>query len=155
MKGTATARAVFGPPGASRQLWGVGGAGGTGVALLLLAGVGVAAAHAGAGMQRVWVLLVLAPLIEEAVFRAGLQEALLRRWNAPLWANVFTALAFGLAHAAVRGDAAGFAVAVPALLIGAVYGRWRQLRLCVALHAAMNALWLMWGLIGPAAQFGH
>ena len=156
MKGNATARAVFGPPGASRCLWGAGVAGGTGVALrLLLVGVGGAAAHAGAGMQRVWVLLVLAPLIEEAVFRAGLQEALLRRWNAPLWANVFTALAFGLAHAAVRGDAAGFAVAVPALLIGAVYGRWRQLRLCVALHAAMNALWLTWGLIGPAAQFGH
>ena len=152
MKGTATARAVVGPPGASRHLWGDGVAG---VALLLLAGVGVAAAHAGAGTQRLWVLLVLAPLIEEAVFRAGLQEALLRRWNAPLWANVFTALAFGLAHAAARGDAAGFAVAVPALLIGAVYGRWRQLRLCVALHAAMNALWLTWGLIGPAAQFGH
>ena len=152
MKGTAIARAAVGPPGASRHLWGARGAG---VTLLLLVGVGVAAAHAGAGMQRVWVLLVLAPLIEEAVFRAGLQEALLRRWNAPLWANVFTALAFGLAHAAVRGDAAGFAVAVPALLIGAVYGRWRQLRLCVALHAAINALWLAWNLIGPAAQFGQ
>jgi hypothetical protein len=43
---------------------------------------------------------------------------------------------------AVRGDAAAFAVALPALAIGLVYSRWRQLRWCVALHAAMNAAWL-------------
>ena len=39
MKGTATARAVVGPPGATRCLWGAGGAGGAGVALMLLVGI--------------------------------------------------------------------------------------------------------------------
>lgn len=117
-------------------------------ALLVLLAIGVAATAAGVGAQRVWMLLVLAPLLEEAVFRAGLQDRLLRRAR-PVWhANLLTALAFGLAHAALRGDPWAFAVALPALLIGRVYERTRQLRLCVALHAAMNALWLVGQLAG-------
>jgi membrane protease YdiL (CAAX protease family) len=89
------------------------------------------------------VLLVVAPVLEEAVFRAGLQEALLRRPAlAPWLANGLTALVFGLAHALLRGSAGALAVALPALLIGVVYARWRRLRWCVALHALMNAMWL-------------
>lgn len=112
------------------------------------------ATSSGAGLGRVAVLLVFAPLAEEAVFRAGLQEALLRRQGSALVANGLTALAFGLAHVLVRGDAGAFVVAAPALLIGAVYGRWRRLRLCVALHAAMNAVWLGWAAVGPATPWG-
>lgn len=89
-----------------------------------------------------FVLLIAAPLLEEAVFRAGVQEALLRRGRALLLANVATALLFGAAHVAVRGDPAAFAVALPALAVGWVYQRTRQLRWCVLLHAAMNAAWL-------------
>ena len=103
----------------------------------------VAAASADAPAHRLWMLLVLAPLAEEALFRAGLQEALLRRWHAPRSANLVTALVFGIAHALVRSDPAALVVVVPALLIGALYGRTRRLRDCVALHAAMNAIWLM------------
>jgi membrane protease YdiL (CAAX protease family) len=113
---------------------------------LLAAGVLVVVAALSAGSplpQRLWMLLLVAPLAEEAVFRAGLQEVLLRRWQAPLAANLWTALTFGLAHALVRADPGALAVAAPALLIGWVYGRTRRLRDCVALHAAMNALWLM------------
>ena len=74
-------------------------------ALLVLLAIGAAATAAGVGVPRVWVLLVVAPLLEEAVFRAGLQDFLLRRTR-PAWrANLLTALAFGLAHAALRGDA--------------------------------------------------
>ena len=118
--------------------------------LLPLAAAGVvlsalALAAAGHGLPRMVMLLVLAPLLEETVFRAGLQEALLRRWHRASWlANVATAAAFGLAHALVRSDSAAFAVAVPALLIGALYQRTGRLRYCVVLHAAMNALWLAW-----------
>lgn len=88
------------------------------------------------------VLLLAAPLLEEAVFRAGLHEALLRHGGAAWLANGLTALAFGAAHVAARGDAAALAVVAPALAIGWVYSRWRRLRWCVALHAAMNAAWL-------------
>jgi len=40
---------------------------------------------------------------------------------------------------------------LPALLIGAVYNRWRQLRWCVLLHAGMNAVWLAVMLTNRAA----
>jgi len=91
---------------------------------------------------RTAVLLVLAPLTEELVFRAGLQEGLLRRLRTPWIANALTALVFASLHVLVRGDAMAMAVAVPALLIGALYQRTRSLWPCIALHAAMNALWL-------------
>lgn len=108
--------------------------------LLVFAAVLVAAGH---GLQRLAVLLLLAPVLEEAVFRAGLQEALLRRWHGlPLPANAVTAAAFGLAHVIMRGEAAAFAVVLPALLIGAIYQRTRSVTACAAMHAAMNGLWL-------------
>lgn len=110
---------------------------------LLAVGVGIAAWAAGHDPLQLALLLIVAPLIEEAVFRAGVQEALLRQRSKGLTANLLTALAFGLVHALVRGDLTALAVAVPALLIGAAYNRWRQLRLCVALHAAMNAVWIV------------
>lgn len=91
---------------------------------------------------RVWMLLVLAPLTEELVFRAGLHEALLRRLPSKLAANALSALVFALVHVLARGDVAAIAVALPALLIGTVYARWRLLWPCVLLHAAMNAIWL-------------
>lgn len=92
--------------------------------------------------MNVFVLLLAAPLLEEAVFRAGVQEALLRHGRGLLLANAATALLFGAAHVAARGDATAFAVALPALALGWVYQRTRRLRWCVALHAAMNAAWL-------------
>jgi membrane protease YdiL (CAAX protease family) len=114
------------------------------IGLLAAAALVVAAtASAGVSTPRVWLLLLMAPLIEESLFRAGLHEALLRTALAPSLANLLTALAFGLAHALVRIDAAALVVALPALVIGLVYGRTRRVRDCVALHAAMNALWLM------------
>lgn len=113
------------------------------VALLVLA---AAAGAAGVGPARVAVLLLVAPLAEEALFRAGLHEALLRRAWSPALANGATALAFGLAHGLLRGDALAVAVALPALCIGLLYGRTRRLLPCVALHALMNAAWLAWQL---------
>ncbi len=90
------------------------------------------------------ILLVVSPLLEESVFRAGLQEWLLRRGTSPSRANLSTALAFGALHALVRLQWAAFAVGLPALLIGGVYGHWRVLRWCVVMHAAMNGAWLIW-----------
>ncbi len=120
------------------------------VAAVLLSAL--ALASAGHTWQRLTMLLLLAPLLEETVFRAGLQEALLRRWRRLPWlANTATAAAFGLAHAAVRADATALVAALPALLIGAVYQRTGRLRYCVVLHAAMNAAWLGWNMLGAFA----
>lgn len=121
----------------------------------LLAALGLALALTPAarqyGVQRLLMLLVLAPVLEETVFRAGLQEALLRHWRGQPWlANGVTALAFGLAHAALRADAAALAAALPALLIGALYQRSGRLRLCIALHALLNGAWLLWSMLDIA-----
>jgi membrane protease YdiL (CAAX protease family) len=95
--------------------------------------------------KRLVMLILVAPVLEEIVFRAGLHEALQRQWRQiPHLANAATALIFGASHMLVRGDPAAFAVVLPALLIGAVYERTGRLRHCILLHAAMNVGWLAW-----------
>ena len=92
---------------------------------------------------RALVLLLIAPVAEELVFRAGLHDVLLRISVAPWSANLLTALAFGAAHMLLLGVNPQTAfVWLPALLIGAAYNRWRRLSICIALHMAMNALWI-------------
>jgi membrane protease YdiL (CAAX protease family) len=120
------------------------------VLLPLVVAAALAATVAGIVPARVLVLLVLAPLVEEVVFRLGVQDSLLRRGLVAWQANALTALAFAAAHVTVRGDPGAIAVALPALLLGIVYGRSRRVGPCVALHAAMNAAWLVWGLAGTS-----
>jgi membrane protease YdiL (CAAX protease family) len=112
------------------------------VAVLLAAGPG-----AGVSPARLAMLLLIAPVLEETIFRAGLHESLLRRsWPAGR-ALVATAIVFALVHALLRSDLAALAVVLPALAIGLLYQRTRRLVPCIALHAAMNALWLGWNLL--------
>jgi membrane protease YdiL (CAAX protease family) len=122
-----------------------------GTAAAVLAWVAAASALEAAGAPRVWLLLVLAPVLEEAAFRAGLHEALLARQWSPAAANGLTAVCFAALHMAAQGSWQGALVAGPALLIGAVYNRWRRVRWCVLLHAAMNAAWLAAMLMNRAA----
>lgn len=95
-----------------------------------------------------WTLLVFAPVVEEIVFRGGLQEALLRcvphGRSASAWpANVLTAITFAGVHAALNPGAGAWLTALPAWLVGCVYQRHRRLLPCIALHALFNALWLL------------
>ncbi|KAB2963564.1 JDVT-CTERM system glutamic-type intramembrane protease [Zoogloea sp.] len=113
------------------------------VGLALLAAVLPAAVLAGEAAGRLWILLVFAPLAEEIVFRLGLHEALLQRGWARWPAGLVVALAFALAHLALRGEMQALAVAVPALAIGLVYQDQRKLAPCVLLHALMNGVWLV------------
>lgn len=91
---------------------------------------------------RLWLLIVLAPLVEELVFRSGLHEALLRRGVRNGRAIVLTAGTFALAHGLSRSWGLALAVCVPALVIGSVYARARRVGPCVLLHAAFNMVWL-------------
>jgi membrane protease YdiL (CAAX protease family) len=125
-------------------------------AFLLLApapaGVGAAWAQVGAAViaagaaallpAPLVVLLVLAPVLEELVFRAGLQEGLLRRGLYPLAANGAVTLVFALLHGLTRSWPLALAVALPSLLLGRVYQVQRRVAPVVALHAAMNLAWL-------------
>ena len=124
----------------------IGKVGGAVVFAAAITAAGGWALACGQGFERILMLLVLAPLLEETVFRAGLQEALLQRLRRPDVANALTALAFATAHALAQGDARALAVALPAWLIGRAYERRRRLRHCVALHALLNAAWIAWAL---------
>lgn len=114
--------------------------------LLALLGGSAAAVIAAVGspaLLKPVVLLLLAPVAEEIVFRRGMQESLLARAPAAV-ANGLTAMAFGAIHSLAHQSAAALAVALPALLIGTLYQRKRRLAPCVALHAGCNAVWLLW-----------
>jgi len=96
-----------------------------------------------------WTLLFFAPVIEEVVFRSGLQDSLLRLGGprdarAALVANMVTALAFAAAHALAHSGALAWLTLLPSLLIGWVYQGQRRLDLCIALHLLFNATWLLW-----------
>ena len=82
-------------------------------------------------------LLLLAPLLEEWIMRAGLQAWLLQR-IAPATALLASALVFAALHLG-SGLMAAALVFWPGLLFGAVYQRWRDWRLCALLHALCNA----------------
>lgn len=101
-------------------------------------------------VERLLVLLCVAPLVEEAVFRVGLQQVLMHRLRSPAFANVLTAAVFGAAHALARHEAAAFMVALPALFVGALFQRTGQLRWCVLAHASLNGLWFAAGLAWPS-----
>ncbi len=96
------------------------------------------------------VLLLVAPVLEEIVFRLGLQQRLLTAGSVPMAANLLTALAFGLVHAFSRNWALGVAVLLPALAIGWIYQRRRSVLPCIAAHAGMNLVWLLLIATWPA-----
>jgi Type II CAAX prenyl endopeptidase Rce1-like len=113
-----------------------------------LVAIALAGAWAMSPTDALWMLLI-APVLEEIVFRAGLQEELLRRAElrgetGALSANVLTALIFGAAHLALRPGLLAALTVLPALLVGLVYQRWRRVAPCVALHSLFNAVWLFW-----------
>lgn len=83
-------------------------------------------------------LLVLAPLLEEWIVRAGLQEWLMRRHpGATAWQVLAPALFFSLLHAGAGWNAAW--VFLPGLALGLLYLGRRDWRLCALAHALMNS----------------
>lgn len=99
--------------------------------------------------------LLLAAVLEEVLFRGGLQEGLMRRWPSVRWAgvsgaNVLASGLFALAHGVFRSWALAACAALAGLLLGGVYERQRRLAPCIALHAGMN---LVWWLIRPLSSW--
>lgn len=82
-------------------------------------------------------LLLLAPLLEEWIVRAGLQAWLLQR-SPPSAAVLASAAGFGALHLGAGAQAA-LLVFWPGLLMGLIYQSWRDWRLCAVAHALCNA----------------
>lgn len=97
-----------------------------------------------------FVLLLLAPVLEETVFRRGVHAWALRRWGLgaqrgwawPSRVNLLVALLFAAAHLLRLPPLLALAVVLPALAIGKVYEMTGRLWPCVAAHAAFNLCWL-------------
>jgi membrane protease YdiL (CAAX protease family) len=88
-------------------------------------------------------LLLIGPLFEETIFRAGVQEQLLR-WRLQPWLCVlWTAVAFAAAHMLLRQEWTAVALVVPGVALGVAYHVTRSVLGCASLHAGMNALWLL------------
>ncbi|MCS0629344.1 JDVT-CTERM system glutamic-type intramembrane protease [Telluria mixta] len=84
-------------------------------------------------------LLLLAPVLEEWVVRAGLQEWLIRRTALALLPVVVSAAAFALLHVGSGRHAAGLVLA-PGLALALLYQHGRDWRWCALAHCGMNAL---------------
>jgi hypothetical protein len=109
-------------------------------------------------MSAWWPLLtavIAAPVIEEIIFRAGVQHGLLQwpRMQAMVpaggllratSANLLTAALFAMAHVPTQGWM-GLATFAPAVAVGLVYDRYRSVLPCIALHCAFNLAWLLAG----------
>lgn len=98
---------------------------------------------------------VLAPVLEETLFRGLLLRGFLLRYP-PSTAIVHSAAVFGLAHFNVYQFCAAFLIG---LILGEIYRRHRSLLPCILLHGAYNAsvLWLSTpddqGRLSPVAQW--
>ena len=88
-------------------------------------------------------LLAGAPVVEEVIFRLGLQQEFLSRVRSPAVANAATAVVFALAHGLSQGTWQSLLTLLPALAIGSIYQRSRRVAPCIALHAAFNSIWLV------------
>jgi membrane protease YdiL (CAAX protease family) len=87
-------------------------------------------------------LLLWGPIVEELVFRAGLQKLLLRQKLPHITANSVVSGIFSLAHYVLSGNPAMLAVFAPSLLLGWVYQKTDSLVWIIGLHSFFNLLFL-------------
>lgn len=93
-------------------------------------------------------LLLIAPALEEAAFRGGLQTLLLARFPRRVGlfglslANVLASVAFAGTHV-YFGSWQSAAVFLPSLVLGWVYERSEQLWTVILLHMAFNSAFLL------------
>jgi membrane protease YdiL (CAAX protease family) len=101
-----------------------------------------------ASMGSIFLLVFASPLLEEFVFRAGLQAWLFRQADLNFCSSktfivisLLIAAVFTVLHFPVHGLQA-LGIFLFALFNGFVYTRTRSWRLCVAIHMVANGLWL-------------
>jgi uncharacterized protein len=82
------------------------------------------------------------PVVEELVFRAGIQKFLSQQKLAPLLANCTTSLVFALTHFTISGNPAMLMVIAPSLLLGWTYQKTSSLVWTMVLHSVLNWVFL-------------
>lgn len=89
---------------------------------------------------------VLAPMVEELLFRGLLQSALARWWRSQWGAVLVSGCAFGFFHMHVFDTVP--ALAVFGIVLGYAYARTGSLVLVVLLHAVFNCKNVLWVILG-------
>lgn len=82
-------------------------------------------------------LCLVGPAAEELVFRAGILESLRRAGLNGMWSAAISALSFAVVHG---NWAQGIPAFIVGFLLGLLYLRTRNLRLCLPAHIANNVL---------------
>ncbi|MCC6284192.1 MAG: CPBP family intramembrane metalloprotease [Phycisphaerales bacterium] len=110
--------------------------------------------------RTVWLLVAAvvigAPIVEELVFRVGVQSAILKVTGSPWGAVLGASLLFTLIHWGVVPPEGRFALAqifVLSLSMGIAYERTRKLGVPIVMHVCFNAMTValaMWGASEPA-----
>ncbi len=95
-------------------------------------------------IQIIVAAVLLAPLLEELMYRVILQSWL-TRWLSPVSAMVVTAVVFSTVH----GFPQALALFPLALILGFIYFRFRSYLACVLTHFCFNALNLLLAFVSP------
>ncbi len=107
-----------------------------------------------------WMVLCLAPVVEEWAFRANLLPELthgLERWwprLAPWVANALVSLLFVGVHHGLAGSQAGWWF-IPSWVLGMVWFKFRRMSVCVLVHAWFNASLALVSVGGPVSAFAQ
>lgn len=101
-------------------------------------------AHECGDMTVYFKLLLWGPVVEELVFRAGLQKWLTYRWASAKWANCVVSCLFGLTHYALSGHLLAWLVVIPSLALGWVYSKTNSIALAIGLHIFFNFAFIGW-----------
>lgn len=80
---------------------------------------------------------VMAPLVEEGVFRGTIERKMLEKNMNPWWAIVISALLFAIMHINLTQ---GITALILGLFLGWVYYRTRNIWLCIFVHAVNNTM---------------
>ena len=94
--------------------------------------------------ELLWIALIY-PVLEEYVFRGGLQAALYRNtrlgksWLGISLANIVTSIAFAAMHLVNQTALWAMLVLFPSLVFGWMRDRYDKLHACITLHIIYNA----------------
>jgi uncharacterized protein len=88
-------------------------------------------------------LLLWGPVVEELVFRAGLQKWLVQKTAHAQVANGITSTVFALMHYAISGNLTSLAVFLPSLALGWAYQKTNSLAWTIGLHMLFNLVFLL------------
>lgn len=99
--------------------------------------------------ERLLLLVVIYPLLEEATFRGFLQGFLLRnklcrlKWRGISAANIITSIVFSFAHILYHSTAWSLAVFIPSIIFGYFREKYGSIKPGIALHAIFNLIFYL------------